>query len=151
MGKYLADKISYELYDTDRLIEDKEGSCISKIFEDKGEEHFRNLETNILRDLSLSSGKIVLSTGGGVPLRKENQKILREHGCVIYLKANPDTIIERIGDDNTRPLLKDNFEETTRKLLSQRDPIYMRTAHKIIKIDNKTIEEICNEIISLLK
>ncbi len=151
VGRYLSDKISYQFHDTDKLIEKKEGITIAEIFEKKGEECFRDLETKLLRKLESSLNKSVVATGGGLPLRKDNQDMLTKLGHIIYLQASADTIIERISGDKTRPLLQEDFEGTTRKLLKQREALYSKLAHKVVKTDKKTIEEICNEILLSLE
>ena len=151
VGQYLAKKISYNFKDTDILIEEEEGMTISQIFEEKGQEYFRGLETNLLGKLGSSLNKTVLATGGGMPLRKENQEALTSLGHVVYLKATSETILKRVSGDNTRPLLEENPEESVRILLKERQAIYSKVADKVVETDKKTIEEICSEILFSLK
>lgn len=146
-GELLAKGLSYKFYDTDRLIEERAGRKISSIFESFGEEYFRDLETGLLEEMRTGLDYAVLSTGGGMPLRKKNWQLLRELGYVVYLKASKETIIKRLRGDRTRPLLRgEDFEQKVDRLLAARIPIYETTAHKVIITDDKTVKEIVAEI-----
>lgn len=147
IGKLLARELSFEFIDTDEEIEKEENLKISKIFDEFGEEYFRDLETNYIRKLIPSSKSLIVSTGGGLPLRDCNAKILRELGIVVYLKAKKDTIVNRVKEDNTRPLLKSNdLEERVDSLLELRDPSYHAAAHIEINTDDLSFSDIILEI-----
>jgi shikimate kinase len=148
VGEALAKYLSYSFYDTDKLLEKRAGQSISQIFEDHGEEYFRDMETCLLQDMQSELDQAVLSTGGGMPIRDTNSELLKKLGFVIYLKASRETAVKRLRHDRSRPLLKgDDLEERVDKLLSIRTPIYERAAHKIIVTDDKTINQIVTEII----
>jgi len=148
VGAVLARKLSYKFCDSDRLIEDSSGLTISQIFERYGEEHFRDMETQLLQDMLDNMDYTVLSTGGGMPLREQNRQLLRQLGYVVYLKASKETTIRRLKGDKSRPLLKaENFEERVDKLLAARTPLYEKAANKIIVTDDKTINQIVADII----
>ena len=147
VGRALAKKWSFTFVDTDSLIEEIEGTSISKIFETKGEEYFRECETETVKKLVKKYKRHIISVGGGTPLRAENRKLLKNAGFVIYLKASPETIIERLKNDTTRPLLqREDKEAAVRELLEKREPVYQDAAHIRVNTDNKTIDEIVNEI-----
>ena len=151
VGEALAKSLNYKFLDSDKLIEEKAGSTISQIFEQYGEEYFRNMETKTLQDMQSKLDNTVLSTGGGMPLREENSKLLRQLGLVVYLQASTDTVIKRLKNDKSRPLLRgDDLVGKVDKLLAARNPVYEKTAHKIIVTDNKTINQIVADIIEEL-
>ncbi|MCM1388619.1 MAG: shikimate kinase [Bacillus sp. (in: Bacteria)] len=149
-------KLSYHLRraleDTDKLIEKEEGRTISKIFRDDGEPYFRNLETECLKKLIQTTDDKIISVGGGLPMRKENHELLKKLGTVVYLRATPETIYERVKHDTSRPLLQGgNPQEKIRTLLRERTPIYEQAADFIVDVDNKDFEEILEEIAHTLE
>lgn len=144
-------KLSYRLRcpitDTDKLIEKEEGRSVSEIFEKDGEEYFRNMETACIKKLKGAEHDLIISVGGGLPLREENRRLLKELGTVIYLRAKADTIYERLKNDNSRPLLQcDNPMEKIRTLMEGRRFAYENAADIIVDVDNKGFEDILGEI-----
>lgn len=147
VGERLAQNLSYRFQDTDRLIEQQERDTINHIFAVHGEEYFRSKETELLQELLPKLDHAVLSTGGGLPLREQNAKLLKELGFVVYLKASKETTLKRLTGDNTRPLLKgDDPEKRIESMLNYRAPIYEKAAHKIIVTDHKSINDIATII-----
>lgn len=143
VGRKLANRLSYQFCDSDQMLEARARNTIAHIFETQGEEYFRNLETDFLKEISVSMKQTVLSTGGGLPLREQNARLLKEMGYVVYLKASKETTIMRLQGDTTRPLLQgDELEQKVERLLTVRTPIYENAAHKIIATDGRTIDEI---------
>lgn len=144
-------KLSYRLrrtvIDTDKEIEREEQRTISDIFATEGEAYFRDRETDCLRKLINSTDNRIISVGGGLPLREENRRLLHELGQVFYLKAEGETIYERVKNDTTRPLLQgdDPFAKIV-ALLGERDPYYREAADVVITVDDKNFEQILNEI-----
>jgi len=136
IGKLLSKKISYEYYDADKYLERKEKVKISTLFSEKGEEHFRNLETKYLRELS-QKNRIIISTGGGAVKREENMEILKEKGIVVFLSRK----IEDIAKENheARPLLQDI--NNIYKLYDERIELYKRYSDIIIE-NNGTLQEV---------
>lgn len=148
VGKLLAKELSFEFIDTDDQIEKENQLKISKIFKDFGEEYFRELESNFIKKFLSESKFFVVSTGGGLPLRECNVKILRNFGVVVYLKATKATIVGRVKEDNTRPLLvSDNLEERVERLLRSRESCYKAAAHIEIDTDDKSFSDIISEIL----
>ncbi len=147
VGKKLSKKKKKKKIDTDAMIEEKMGMSITDIFEKQGEEFFRKIERNVIKELSTIDNTI-LSCGGGVVLDKENVINLKKNGRIILLQAEPTTIYERIKQDNTRPILNGAKSlENIKELLKRRDTAYKGSADIIIKTDNQTLEEISTEII----
>ena len=122
-GKALAEKLGYKFFDTDALIEQLAQKSINEIFEEAGEETFRNLETQVLSELS-SYRKLVVATGGGIVLRKMNWSYLR-HGLVVWLDLSAEDLWSRIKEDDSRPLLNtQNPFETLEAKIEERQELY---------------------------
>ena len=148
VGKLLAEKLSYDFIDTDEYIEKQEQCAICDIFSNHGESYFRTLETNLISKLSDTYGKII-STGGGSVENPENLNNLKKTGIVVYLKATPSILFERIKADNTRPLLKNNNPlQTLENLLQKREQNYLK-ANFVIDTTNKSITDITDEILRI--
>ncbi|ASJ20860.1 shikimate kinase [Brachyspira hampsonii] len=128
LSKMLAKKLNYQFYDMDSFIEDKEGSTITEIFANNGETYFRNLESDVLQELS-SLSNAVISTGGGIVLSEKNRNIMKDKGLTIFVDRNPDIILENI-DPSQRPLLAKDKNKLL-ELSKQRDRLYRESAHII--------------------
>lgn len=148
MGIKLSYRMKMPLLDTDKMIEKKQGCTISEIFEKQGEERFRNLETECIGKILGQKGAYVISVGGGLPVREENRKILRDLGMVVYLRIRPETVYERLKEDTTRPLLQgDSPMEKIRELMDKRAALYEAGADLIIDADDLDTEDILSEIV----
>lgn len=149
VGKNIAKLTKHIFTDTDELIVAQQNRSISDIFEKDGEDAFREMETALLEKMIADGNdSLVISTGGGMPVREENQKLLRQLGTVIYMRVKPETVYERIKGDTTRPLLQcDNPLERIREMIKSRGPAYEAAAEFIIDVDNLTQQEAAEEII----
>ena len=148
VGKAVADRLNLPFYDLDLYIEKKQNMKITEIFEKFGEEHFRRLETAAAAELSAKE-KVVISCGGGTVLRKENADILKKNGRVFYLKIDAKTVIERLKDDCSRPLLqRDDKEAAINELLNKRSPIYEAVCDYKIDADSG-VDSVVDRIIEL--
>lgn len=148
-------KLSYRLrkpvIDTDKEIEREEKRSIADIFAADGEPYFRERETLYLQKLIGTAGSQIISAGGGLPMREVNRKLLRKLGRVVYLRAQAETIYERLKDDTTRPLLQGKDpQETIRTLMAQRERNYELAADVIVDVDGKDFEQIIAEIVEKL-
>lgn len=145
VGKDLSERLNLDFFDTDIEIEKRYGS-IESIFENFGEEYFRNIETNTLNNI-IKKDNIVISTGGGIVLR--NSEVLKKIDKVIFLDSTIENIYKNIKNDtNKRPLLKNcNVKEKIEELLNKRYSLYESVSNLKIKTENKTIYEISEEII----
>ncbi len=150
ISEKLSEILGYRRLDVDSLIEEEQGRTISSIFETEGEGYFRDLETKMMEKLINSGEKgIALAVGGGLPIRDENRELMRKFGKVICLKATPETVYDRIKDDNSRPLLQtSNVMEKIIELQEKRRAIYEKAAHILIDTDNKEPFDIAMEIIA---
>ena len=150
ISAYLNKCFDMETVDMDQVISEREKMSISKIFETYGEEYFRNAETNLLKELQ-SRKNVVISCGGGTPLREENVKEMKKNGKVVLLTAKPGTIFERVKDNHDRPLLENNKSvEFIEELMLKRKDKYIAAADIIIETDNKSKQEICDELMNAL-
>lgn len=149
IGKTLANDIKFELIDIDFEIERQENLTISKIFSLHGEKYFRDLENSYISSLKNVENKII-SLGGGAYCNEDNIKILREISFTIYLKTSYESILKRLSEEELikRPLLKD--KSNVENLLNSREKFY-RQVDLILSTDNKTILEICNEILGYIR
>ncbi len=152
VGKCLAKRLGANFQDTDKLIEREIGLTVSDIFEQFGEEHFRRLETALVSKLSSSLQNTVLSVGGGLPMKKENHSYLKKIGTVVYLEVSKETVVKRLAQDTTRPLLAgepSQVSDRIERLLQERGPIYAALADRVIAADTLSAEEIAERIISV--
>ena len=125
IGKLLSNKLDYDFIDLDKIIEEKSGVKINTIFEIEGESGFRQRELQVLSD-SILMDKVIISTGGGIVTNEKSRSQLIKHNTlVIYLKANLQTLCNRLKNDNSRPILNvDNKEQVIKKILEEREPYY---------------------------
>jgi len=125
VGEELARRLGRRYVDTDDIIQRKEGRSIPEIFAQEGEEYFRRIESEVIREIS-ELDDLVISAGGGAVLREDNIKALRKRGILICLKANPEVIWERTKKNNERPLLEGfcNKKRIIKELLKKRAPFY---------------------------
>lgn len=148
VGKRLAKATGRDFLDVDKYIVDKAGCSISRIFAEHGEEYFRALETEALNEIYNTVTGTVISTGGGLPMRKVNRDILNRLGEVVYLDVSPDCVYERLKDDTTRPLLQsENPMERIEELLGFRRPVYLDGADRTVNVSYRTVEDIIKDII----
>lgn len=155
VGEILSKKLEWPLIDTDLLLVSDRGSSIKEIVDKQGWEIFRKFEHDILKQVCLDERQIV-ATGGGIVLNDANVDRMKKSGTLVWLKAAPETIKERMKlDQDTetfRPSLtsKDSFSEIEETLI-EREPIYMRASDIQIDTDLKQIDEICELIIRQLE
>lgn len=151
IAEFLKNTLNMEVVEMDQLIEQREGMSISKIFETHGEEYFRDLETNLLIEMQ-SKSNVVISCGGGTPMRERNVAEMKKNGKVVLLTAKPETIFERVKDNHDRPLLENNKNVFyIEELLEKRRPKYEAAADFVIETDQKSAAEICEEIMQKLR
>ncbi|WP_051195063.1 shikimate kinase [Pseudobutyrivibrio ruminis] len=134
----------------DQEIVNREGMSIADIFSVHGEEYFRDAETNLLKEMQ-SEKNVVISCGGGTPLRDVNVQEMKKNGKVVLLTAKPETIYERVKDDHDRPLLENNKSaKFIEDMLLKRQDKYLAAADIIVETDGKSKLEICKDIVSAL-
>lgn len=149
VGRRVAERAGARFLDTDKEIEREQNMAIAQIFTERGEAGFRAIETQLLRDLIVRSDaertprrslSVVLSTGGGLPLREENAHLLRRIGHIVWLRARPETIVERVERKVAlRPLIADYADDLLGRisqLQQERYPKYELVADYIIDTDH---------------
>lgn len=151
VGKLLAESLDYAFIDTDEEIAKAENQTISDIFENQGEAHFRELEHQLIKKM-LHSTKIVISTGGGLPIYHDNMTLLNANCVTIYLKVSTNSLINRLRKHSNRPLVADKsieeMKEYIDKTLHFREKFYLQ-AQCIVDGNakvQKVIEEIRNKV-----
>lgn len=135
-----------DFVDMDALLEDRLGMSIALFFEEKGEAAFRQVESEILADL-LKIDQVV-STGGGVVISPRNRALLKQNPDNIYLKADFETLYQRISadKDNQRPLFLNNSKEDLATIFNQRQAWYEEVASQIVDVSRLSPEEIIEEL-----
>lgn len=151
VGRQLARRLQLPFIDSDHAIEARLGCSIREYFEREGEEPFRDVEEQVIDELT-QDPQGVLSTGGGTVLRAANRAHLRERGKVIYLKSSPDELFRRLRHDTQRPLLQvaDPLARL-RDLYAVRDPLYRQTAHFVIETGRPSVASLVNMILMQLE
>ena len=146
----LTKRLSVKQIEMDALIAEEAGMSLPDIFATYGEEHFRNIETNMLRKFK-DLKPVVVSCGGGVVLRDENVELMKGQGKIIWLTATPQTVYERVKDSTDRPVLNGNMNvEYIQELMEKRQQKYQAAADIMVSTDGKTVDEICDEILSAI-
>lgn len=146
VGARLAEETGYPLVDLDAVIAERAGCPIPQLFAERGEPYFRDLEAAVLKDVLVQKG-IILATGGGAVLSKDNCLEMTSCGWVVALKATLDEIVGRVGEDPGRPLLAGGARSRVEALLEERREAY-DFAHVIIDTSGKSPEEVSAEILT---
>ena len=142
----IARKLDPDFVDMDALLEDRLGMPIARFFEEKGEAAFRQLEEEVLSDL-LKTDKVI-STGGGIVISPRNRALLKQNPDNIYLKADFETLYQRISadKDNQRPLFLKNSKEELPAIFNERQDWYEEVASQIVDVSSLSPEEIIEEL-----
>lgn len=151
VGTCLSKLCGFKFADTDALIEEKCEVAISKIFEVSGEEYFRIVESEVIKEAARLENAVI-STGGGAVLNTENVAVLRENGVIVNLEPEEEVIRLRLGGgDSTRPLVKDSSMEEIIERFKNRKPYYDNCDIKIKVTKDKGIEDVAEEILKVLE
>jgi shikimate kinase len=149
IGHSLAKKMKVKFADTDSMIETKLDKKISDIFVDLGEPVFRAEELKVLAEV-LNSDNGVVSLGGGAPISLPAQELIRNSGAtVIFLDISLGKAAARVGFNRDRPLLLGNPRAQWNELMSSRRPIYEALATAVVPVDDRTVNEICADIMAV--
>lgn len=150
VSDYLSTMFAMRIVEMDQVIADREEMSIPDIFATYGEEYFREQETKLLIELQNKKNTII-SCGGGAALRAENVAEMKKNGRVVLLTASPETVYERVKDSDDRPVLKENNNvEFIADLMETRREKYEAAADIVIQTDNKTVLQVCEELITKL-
>ena len=142
----IARNLAPDFVDMDTLIEERLGMSIARFFEEKGEAAFRQVEEEVLADL-LKTDKVI-STGGGIVISPRNRDLLKQNPENIYLKADFETLYQRISldKDNQRPLFLNNSKEELEAIFNERQIWYEEVASQIVDVSRLSPEEIIEEL-----
>jgi len=150
VGKKLAETLGYKFVDTDHLVEKEAGKKIVQIFDEHGEAHFRQLESQVIARLAGSQSQVI-ATGGGAVIDPQNRHVLDGLGLVVYLKATARELYQRVKNDSMRPLLlkaEDPRKEMAR-ILQEREKLYL-DADIVIDTEELSVEEVADVLIDEL-
>ena len=150
ISKKLGEILDREVIELDNIISNKAGISINEIFNKYGEDYFRDMETQVLKE-SLNKNNTIISTGGGIIVKEENIELLKDSGIVIYLMISPEEVIKRTKKDNTRPLLKDKNIVEIEDMIKNREEKYEKASDFKIDTNNKNIDKIIEEILLIIK
>ncbi|MBV6625022.1 MAG: shikimate kinase [Rivularia sp. (in: Bacteria)] len=147
VGRLLAKELGYGFVDTDEVITASAKKSINQIFATEGEVEFRQLESDVLSQVSAYT-KLTVATGGGIVLKPENWSYLH-HGLIVWLDATAELLYDRLKEDTTRPLLRDsNPLLKLRNILEQRQSLYALADLRITIKDGETPEEIAKRVLT---
>ncbi|MCR9071912.1 MAG: shikimate kinase [Alphaproteobacteria bacterium] len=146
IGRRLAQRLGVAFADADTEIEEAAGRTIPEIFEAFGEEEFRNGERRVIRRLIEGGGPSVLATGGGAFMADDTRALIRERATSLWLKADFETLFERVSKRSNRPLLKTaDPKATLRDLMAKRYPVYAE-ADIVVETRRVPIEETVDKV-----
>lgn len=151
IGRQLARRLDVRFFDSDLVIERRIGCSIREFFEREGEQVFRDLEQDVIAELTHNRA-CVLSTGGGVVLRQANRDNLHQRCQVVYLHSAPEEVFRRLRHDQNRPLLQvaDPLARL-KELYDVRDPLYREAAHFVVETGRPSVSTLVNMIVTQLE
>ncbi|WP_349947616.1 shikimate kinase [Lacrimispora sp. BS-2] len=150
VSKYLRDMLAMKEVDVDAMIVEDQKMPIKDIFEEYGEEYFRDCESNAILNLQ-NCRQTIISCGGGAVIREKNVENLKKGSRIVLLTASPETILDRVKDDGGRPILNGNMNvEFIKELMAKRKDFYERAADIIVETDHKSVQQIGEELVASL-
>ena len=150
VGRGLAKRLGWPHLDSDEQVERRTGRTVPQILEDDGEAAFRAEEKQALAEAVTSDGPAVVSVAGGAVLDPDNRRRIREAGTVVWLRAEVDSLVRRVGDGAGRPLLEGDVAGNLRRLYDQRRPIYEELADVVVDVDRAPPGDVVDRIVEAL-
>lgn len=151
VGRHLARQLALRFVDSDSEIEKRIGMPIRAFFAEQGEDAFRDVEQDVIENLSHQPGQ-VLATGGGAVLRPSNRDALHSRTHVFYLRSTPEELGRRLRHDSHRPLLQvADPHARLRELYRERDPLYRRTAHFVVEAARPSVQALTGMVLMQLE
>lgn len=151
IGQRLAKILGLEFFDCDHELEAQTGASVSLIFDVEGEQGFRERETRMLEQLSERQG-ILVATGGGAVLKKQNRDLLRRSGLVVYLSTTVTQQLRRLNRDRSRPLLQTGDRKVKlARLATQRNPLYEELADIKFPSQNRGLDVTAQALADLIR
>jgi shikimate kinase len=148
VGRILAERLGYELVDTDALLEERAGAPIARIFRERGEPAFRALESEVLSAVA-NRPRSVIATGGGAPAHPPNRRFFTRGDAIFHLRVSLEAARRRTGENADRPLLAQD-EEAVHRLYQGRQPVYEELGQSV-DTDDRTPAAVAEEIMRLLR
>lgn len=148
VARVLGSRLGRSVLDTDQEIERRTGRSVRSIFTDDGEDAFRSLESEVLRDALANVEPLVVAAAGGVVVRAENRQLLRASGArVVWLCAEVPTLLERVRAGGHRPLLDADPQGTLQRMADERAPLYREVADAIVLVDHRSIGDVVEAVL----
>ena len=148
VGRECARRLGRAFVDTDDLVQHTAHMTVEGIFAEGGEARFRQIEHDVVADVCASPEPLVIACGGGTVLEPENRRALRGAGVVVWLRAPTETLLARVGDGSTRPLLRDDPAAALARLDRLREPTYVAAAHACVDTDDLDIAAVAGAVVS---
>lgn len=152
VGRLVAARLGRPVVDTDDVVEQAAGTSVAAIFATSGEAAFRRREAEALQDVLACDDACVVSVGGGAVLDPTNRAAMRRAGTVVWLRARPDTLEARVGDDDGRPLLSGVGEGVAGALVridAERRPLYDELADEVVDVDGLDPDEVADRVLAV--
>ena len=150
VGKLVAGRLGRPFRDSDDDIEAQTGRTVREIFERDGEAAFRVLESQVLADALASPAPLVIAAAGGVVLRPDNRRRLRDRAFTVWLRADPAVLATRVEAGDHRPLLADDPARVLQNLAEQRRPLYQEAADAVVDIDLLAPDEVADKVVAAM-
>ena len=148
VARVLSDRLDRQVLDSDAIIERRTGRTVREIFATDGEAAFRALETEVLAEALASPVPCIVAAAGGVVLSPANRVALRESGArVVWLCADPATLVERVRSGGHRPLLDQDPAGTLQRMFAEREPLYREVADAIVLVDGRSVTDVVEAIL----
>ncbi|GIU83617.1 MAG: hypothetical protein KatS3mg008_0392 [Acidimicrobiales bacterium] len=148
VARILARRLGARMYDTDRMVEEHCGTSVAQLIDTCGEERFRGLEEEMVSSALRAEAPCVISLGGGAVTSARTRESLSTGVTVVWLRARPDTICRRVGDDGVeRPLLRGDLRRRVEDLDATRRPLYESVADLVVDVDDLDAEQAADQIV----
>lgn len=153
VARAVASELGCTALDTDEMVERGASRTVAEIFTSQGEQAFRALESEAIRQVAKMPGDLVVSVGGGAVLRAENRAALRGTGTVVWLRAGPATLAARVGSGAGRPLLQSEAgpREALARLSAERRLFYEEVADAVVDVDGLSVDEVAARVLAELR
>ena len=148
VGRVLAAQLDRPLYDSDDMIAERTGRTVREIWATDGEEVFRDLETEVLREALAAPEPSVIAAAGGIVLREENRELLKRGSAdVVWLLADGDLLLDRVRSGGHRPLLDDDPAGTLARMADERSPLYQEVADAVVSVDRRSVGDVAKAVL----
>jgi shikimate kinase len=148
VGRALARRLDRELFDSDQMVEERDGRTVREIWSDDGEPAFRKLEAAVLVDAIAAPTPSIVAAAGGVVLSEANRAVLKGDGAhVVWLLADVELLLDRVRNGMHRPLLDEDPEGTLRSMYEERADLYQDVADAIVSVDHRSINDVAGAVL----